>query len=190
MIALILSLGFLTQVGFAYPHHHPHFNAPLRKIYQLEEGKELMRRVEAQGPLTVTTAQHRPYIPSAAWCPDDRSICINVNKSRSPGDVITSIVFEMHNALSQADFDYYDQLAMQGGISKAKYVETIEYIEYLNVLKTKEVLKKGVSLGIFPEDAHFPVAPNFEEHFRFQQQVGHSDFIADLWESLNKSRMI
>jgi hypothetical protein len=186
----IITLFILSGSLFAYPSHSPQLASPIRVLYQFEETRQLIGQAEAEGALYIQVANLGLHASNAAWFPDERMIRINFSKKRSQGSLICSLVFEIHNALSQKQFDYFDRLAMQGKISKEKYIETIEYLEYTNALKTAKVLKNGINKGIFPPDAYYSVAPSFTEHFMIQKQAGHSQFIGDLWQSLNKNRKI
>jgi hypothetical protein len=186
----IISFFLLSGSLFAYPSHSPQLASPIKTLYQFEETKQLIGRVEAEGVITIQAASLGIHASNAAWFPDERTIRINFSKKRSQGSLICSLVFEIHNALSQCQFDHFDRLATQGKISKEKYIEAVEYLEYTNALKTAQVLKNGVNKGIFPSDAYYSVAPTFTEHFMIQKQAGHSQFIGDIWQSLNRNRKI
>jgi hypothetical protein len=185
MKTLFLScLLFLSGALFAYPSHSPELASPVKKLYQLEETRQLINQVEATGPLTIKAAPLGRGATTAAWYPDQRLICINVSEKRSEASLLRSLVFELHNALNQKQFDYYDQLAMQHKISKSQYVESVERLEYQSALQTDKLLKIGAKKGVFPKGSHWPVAPTFAEQFQIQQEAGHSQFIGELYESL------
>jgi hypothetical protein len=182
---LFICLMLIGSSLFAYPQHSADLAGPIKLLYQLEETKQLLDRVEACGMITIKSAHLGSNFSNAAWFPDERTICVNFSNKRSPGSVMRSLVFELHNALNQNYFDHLDQLAMQGRISKEKYIESVEQMEYTHAQKSRDILEKGVKKGLFPYDAPDRyVAPSFAEHYRVQREAGHSKLIGNLYDSL------
>jgi hypothetical protein len=171
----------------AYPTHTPQLKAPIQNLYRLQETKQLLDEVEKQGPITIRNAAMGAQASNAAWVPSERAIYINFSKQRTPGSLITSIVFELHNALSVKQFDYYDHLARTRKISKAQYIEAIERIEYVNARSASHILAQGVRKGVFPQDAFWYIPNNFEQHFKIQLQSGHSAHIGQMYDSIIQS---
>lgn len=181
IIILLLTLsGTLT----ARPDHAPHLSQPINLLYRLNETSQLLQKVESEGKLTIKTSHFGSNTSNAAWFPSQRAIYLNFANQRTLGSIICSIVFELHNALSDKQFDCYDQLALTGKITKEQYIRAIEYIEYVNACSAAHMLEKGVRQGIFPQDARWPIAPNFEEHLYIQKMAGHSSVIGCMYDDL------
>lgn len=175
---------FLWGTLMAYPSHTHQLAAPIRQLYQFDQTQQLLKRVEAQGAVSIKTTTFGANASNAAWFPEERTIYLNVSKSRTQGSMICSIVFELHNALSDNQFTKCDQLARTGKINKAQYIEAIERIEYNNALQASRMLENGVRKGVFPSDSLWPIASTFEEHFRIQKMAGHSSVIGQLYDDL------
>lgn len=186
MKTLLFCLFFLSGCLYAYPKHSHQLSHCINALYQLEDTRLLLESVEAQGTITIKAAQMGHYATNAAWYPDERTICVNFSHKRSYGSLIRSLVFELHNALNQKEFDHYDALASQKRISKEKYIESVEYLEYTNALKTAEIMQKGINQGIFPGDSGWCISSSFAEHYQIQKEAGHSKCIGDLYDVLAK----
>lgn len=181
IIALLLTL---SGTLFAQPNHPQQLSAPLNLLYRLEETNQLLRKVEAEGNITIKTSNFGKNPSNASWVPNERTIYLNFAKQRTLGSLVCSITFELHNALSETQFDYYDQLAQEGRISKEDYIAGIEYIEYVNACNASWMLEKGIRRGIFPSDASWPIAPTFQQHFHIQKMAGHSALIGYMYDDL------
>ena len=179
MTALLLSGPLM-----AHPYHSDELSTPLYYLHHLEESKQLIEQVEQEGAIAIKVAKLGANASNALWMPSERTIYLNVSHRRSYGNMMRSILFELHNALSERQFDYYDQMARERQISKEKYIEAIEYIEYSNVLKTVQVLNKGIRRGVFPPDAHWEIARSFDEHYQFQLEFGHTALIGHTYDSI------
>lgn len=178
LLGLLLTSGFL----YAQPAHSPELAAPLNALYQMTETKQILESVETEGALNLQ-AIYSGW--PAAWYPEERTIRINCSKDHSYGSVIRSLIFELHNVMDQKQFEFVDELAIQQKLSKDEYVRKIEQMEYQSALKTLEIVKRGVSQGIFPADAaEWPVAPSFIEHMRMQYESGHAQAVALLYDQL------
>lgn len=183
----LIFLFLLCGPLFAYPTCSPELNHPLHLLYHLDESRQIISKVEAEAPIRVYLTNLGKKGSNAMWDPNRRSILLNSAKKRTAGINVRSILFELHNALSNKKFNYYNRLARAGKISKAAYVETIERIEYQNALQTVALLNKGIQLNIFPKDAVWNIAPNFEEHFQIQKKAGHSQFITYNYDNLTNT---
>jgi hypothetical protein len=181
MLALLLIIG---SAAFAQPLHPPQITQPLNLLYRLDESRQLLEKVESEGQLTIKSSHFGANQSNAAWVPSERAIYLNFGKRRTVGSIIASIVFELHNALSDQQFDYYDELAKQGKISRDQYIAAIEHVEYLNACNASKILEKGIRMGVFPYDAEWPVPSNFQQHFHIQQMAGHSAIIGQMYDSL------
>ena len=181
-VCLLLLAGTLPLA--AYPTHSRQLTQPVQALYRLEETKQLLAMAEKEGPIKIYTASFGFEASNAAWMAYERTVYLNFSKPRSQGSLISSIVFELHNALCSRQFAHYDHLASKGQISRNQYIEAIERIEYMNAHKTAEILYKGVRRGIFPSDAFWCIAPTFEEHYQVQIEAGHSALIGYIYDDI------
>jgi hypothetical protein len=185
MLKFFLAYLFSCATAFAISHS-PELGAPLKLLNRLEEGKQLIQLSEKEGSIHIKTAYLGTHASNAAWLPEERTIYINISTKRSEGSLLRSIVFELHNAISNKQFIEVDQLAYIHHISKEGYIEAIERIEYQNAVQTSHLLEKGIRLRLFPQDAFYPVAPTFAEHFYIQKSGGHSAFIGNQYDALKQ----
>ena len=168
----------------AYPTHPHNLQQPVQTLYRLEETKQLLSTAEKDGAINIRTASLGYEGSNAAWMASERTIYLNFSKPRTQGSLIASIVFELHNALSSREFAYYDHLAEKRQLSREKYIEAVERLEYANAHKTAHMLYKGVRTGVFPSDAFWCIAPTFEEHYQVQIQAGHSGLIGCIYDDI------
>lgn len=183
-----LALFFLLMCSSfplaAYPNHPRELSRPVQTLYRLGETKQLLMMAEKEGAINIRTALFGFEASNAAWMASERTIYLNFSKPRSQGSLIASIVFELHNALSSNEFAYYDRLAMNRQISRQKYIEAVERLEYANAHKTAYILYKGIRKGVFPDDAFWCIAPTFEEHYTVQIEAGHSGLIGCIYDDI------
>ncbi len=153
--------------------------ACLMKMQKSPEVRQLMSEIEREGPIHII-ADTKPLSKEfgAFWDCEQRLICVNVTPKRTEGELIGSILFEMHNALSDRQFQRLDELASRGQIDRDSYVRKMEYLEFQHSHKAAALAQAGIEKGIFPRDARLYTYPTFEEHFRMQQIGGHSYWIA------------
>lgn len=178
-IASLLGLSlFSVQVMAAFTSTPTSLKSAVNTIEQFEESKAFLDECLSYGPIDLKFTAMGVNNSKACWVGHERRIMINSSKSWSEGQKISSILFELNNSLTHEKFVALNKQAVFGEISKSFYVETIERLEYENVLNTRKLLENGVNAGFFPKDALFPIAPNFKEHFRVQLATGHSDAIA------------
>jgi hypothetical protein len=161
----------------------------LAKLLQVEEVRTLIGEIQKEGPIQlIANNQRLSQQFGAYWDLDKRAICVNLSSHYSEGQVIGSILFELHNAIANSKLEYYDAQVVAGKLDRAKYVEAIEYLEYENSLKAAALAKRGIALGLFPADSALPTYRNFEEHFKYQKIGGHSAFIAQNYDRLSRMR--
>jgi hypothetical protein len=186
LFVLILPLA----VHSAGPSSFPVSCAPeLRRIWQLvqklPEAREVIQAVLREGPLTLDVNRSLSTKFGAFWTGDARAILVNPpHPGDDCGETIGSIIFELHNALADRELTQLDQQAAAGQLSKHRYVEAVEHIEYRNAVKASKIARLGITRGLFPETAHLPVYSSFEEHFRIQREAGHSAWIGRTYEQL------
>src|SRR5262249_4648040 len=119
------------------------------------------------------------------WDRQDRIIGIHLSSRVSEGNIIGSIIFELHNALTNNKVDHLDHLAISRRIGKEKYVEAMELLEYQNSKKASAMAQEGIEKGIFPVNARLPTYNSFEEHYYYQKISGHSASFEQAYDGQN-----
>jgi hypothetical protein len=164
----------------------PELQPLLMDIQKIPEAKELLLTVYRQGPICIE-AKNPPAVSQqfgACWDAELRVIFIDASAHRSKGELIGSIIFELHNAAATSKLEYYDHLAASGKIDKESYVRAIERIEFENSHKASKLAEKGIQMGVFPVEARLHTYQNFEEHYHYQKVGGHSSWIARNYDSI------
>lgn len=161
----------------------PQLRHCLAAIEKLPEARQLIADVQREGAIRITVNNNTLSNQFGAfWDQDHRLICVSL--PASDGELIASIIFELHNAAANSKLEHFDYLATTGNIDKESYVRSVEHLEYENSLKASKIATKGIQLGIFPASAHLPTYSNFEEHYRIQKMGGHSAWIAKNYDQL------
>lgn len=168
--------------------NHPIAEKALSSLKQLPEFNELVKKTESHGAikLEVVSMPNEPF--EAFWDSTYRVIRINQAKEPTLGSMITSILFELHNASSDPHFKQLYHQVKSGYLNKERYVEKVERMEHQNALNTCTILQKGVRLGHFPKDADWSILRSFDDHYKLQQLHGHSQWIAQNFDHLFPSR--
>ncbi|NGX38048.1 MAG: hypothetical protein K1000chlam2_01217 [Chlamydiae bacterium] len=181
--SLVLFLLLFSSIAHSQELHcTPELKKVVERIEQLPEGKELIDRVLEEGDLHIVINQIYSKKFEGYW---DASIrTIHVTKTPSDSAFISTILFELHNALRESDFEKTDQMAYQGSLDRNGYVKAMEHIEYENARATSNLLNKGIELGLFPYDSYWEVSDTFEEHFLVQKQAGHAAWFAKMYDQL------
>ncbi len=188
---IILSfLNLYSSLGFARPFVSipEGMQKETTLLLQFPETNAILNKLQANGPLNLR------WIPlgnrgfNAFWSQDQRLIGLNGSISWTTGKKLFSLLFEMHNAMADDQLAALDRLALRKEISKNDYVIAVEEIEYQNVIKTSQLLKRGVNLGYFPRDIEIPVYPNLKEHLQLQRNCGHSKVISQMYDDLTHLR--
>jgi hypothetical protein len=163
----------------------PSLKKCLNAIQSLPEGKQLIQKVLKEGSIRIlTTNSSLSKEFGAFWEPYSRMIFINPAAHQTLGEMITSLLFELHNAASTNQINQYNAQATARKITRAHYVELIERLEYQNAIETAQITKKAINRGVFPKSAYLKTFHNFEEHFHFQKKSGHSAWIAHNFDQL------
>lgn len=157
----------------------------LQKIRQVPEAGELMKKIQRDGPIAFSTSNH-PVIRKfgAVWDTDRRLILLSPESNRTEGEMIGSILFEMHNASVTSELMRLEQLAAAGKINRADYIKNVEYLEYLNSKRCAELTQKGIERKILPESARLPTYRDFNEHFYYQKMSGHSEAVGKIYDQI------
>lgn len=160
----------------------------MAKIMELPEARQLVALIQQEGPISVmVNTSSSAHCFKALWDLDRRVILVSMIPGRSEGDLIASILFELHNASITSQLDRLDMLASQRKIGKEKYVRDVEYLEFKNSHDTARLAEKGIGLGLFPRDARLPTYSTFEEHYRVQKMGGHSTWIGNTFDKLSST---
>ncbi|NGX27430.1 MAG: hypothetical protein K940chlam6_01366 [Chlamydiae bacterium] len=158
----------------------------LRQVFSLlremPDVNNLIDKILEGGPLYIEMNQHLSKKFEGYWSASDRTIYIT--KSRSPAALLTTILFEMHNAANDTQLQHIDSLAYQGKTNRKQYVRAVEYWEYKNAKATTAILNRGIECGIFPENSYWYISDDFEEHFRIQKSAGHSSHIGEMYDDV------
>ena len=166
---------------------HPRLFRFLKAIQALDEGKQLLDKILAEGTITIQLADN--YVTNqfaACWSCENRTIVIGLAASPSEGEILSSLIFELHNALMTSHLDEIDLKAMQGKTDREKYVRAVELIEYGNSIAASNIAKAGVERGLFPTNTYLHVYNDFDEYFYYQKLSGHSDIIGKNYDMLGR----
>jgi hypothetical protein len=182
---LIFSFLFLLNQAFAGFKTTPNeLKKAVNAIESFDEGKQFLNLCQSYGKIDLKWKALGANQSTACWIGHERVVILNASRSFTEGRKISSILFELNNSLTHNDFIELNKLVHRNKISKNDFVRQVEMLEYQNVLKTRQLLEKGVELGIFPEDCLIPIAPNFDEHFKVQISSGHSEAIAKQYDQM------
>ena len=163
----------------------PQLQSCLKAIQKLPEAKNLIDAILSKGPLQILAkkaALAQQF--GACWDPSDRIILIDLSSHRSEGELIGSILFELHNALTTSEFDRLDALAENRQISKNKYVESKERLEYENSLQAAAMAEKGIQSKLIPASSRLHVYDSFKEYYYYQKKSGHSANFLEAYDRL------
>ncbi len=160
--AILLSLSPLEQAVVA--------------IRELPECRPLLDKVEREGGFRVIENQAAPF--DAQWNPNRRTIEVNSRNHSSPGRIIVSVLFELHNAANDERIKHLQDLARERRISKKHFVRKIEQREWRNWEATCTILAIGREKRIFPKEALANSFRTFDNYYRVQENSGHTDYHA------------
>lgn len=163
----------------------PQLQKCFSKLMQLPEINALVSQIQSEGAIRIVTSNEALAKQFGAfWDPDKRRIAINVPFHRSEGEIIGSILFELHNAAVNKKLVGLHLQAVRKQISKQAYVDAVERLEYNNSLSASAIAESGIRKGIFPSSARLPIYDSFSEHLHVQRISGHSAQIAAHFDSL------
>lgn len=186
-LTLILIILFFSKTfGNIYPLTHvpSSMQKEINQLLHFPKTRQFITSLQSEGPINLNWIPMGDRNFHAFWSSKKRLVALNSSRQWNPGEKIFSILFELHNAKANKELSHLDQLASKNKISKNKYVEAVERIEYMNMLKTARLLEEGVHLGYFPKETYIPENPTFREHFKIQKECGHSAFIAKKYDDL------
>ena len=150
----------------------------------LPETERLLEHILQEGPVRLDTKNALQDF-QASWNCTSRTIKINLARHRELGSIISSIVFEMHNAKTDKHIEYLMQLVERGMISQDEFIESMERIEHQNALQASFLLTKGIRQGIYPKSAAWSQPVDFKRYFQIQKQAGHAGYYAKVFSKLS-----
>lgn len=174
MKKIILFISLFLSGSLAGIECDPIFREAILSIQSLPEGQQAITHAELKGKIRVVRSQSGQF--EAYWDGSGRKIMVNQHKNPSKGALICSILFELHNAQTDTELKNLQRMARQKRIPRNEFVLEMERIEHQNALRTCEILEKGIREGIFPVEARWQIAEDFDSHYRTQVAAGHAGY--------------
>lgn len=182
---IFLFCAFFSSACFAHQLRcEPELRPILEKLRSLPEGDAVIQKVLEQGPLSI---EHNTALSTqfeGYWDAYSRAIYITQTDETSECSLITTLLFELHNALRTDDIEYMYSLASKRAIGRDDFIEQFEFLEYENALATAQIIDKGASLGYYPYGCAWGIADDFASHFEVQLRKGHSASLGALYDQL------
>ena len=104
-------------------------------IESLDEGRQFLDLCQKSGQIDLKFKALGQNQSTACWIGHERVIILNASREFTEGKKINSILFELNNSLTHNEFVNLNKLAYQNRISKNEFVESVERLEYNNVIK-------------------------------------------------------
>lgn len=184
LFILLLILPFSLQAHSLFYQVPTPLKKAVSLISELPETHELLAKLQREGKIHLEYQQKSRQDFEALWLDEARLIALNPKRCHRLADQIRCLLFELHNAQGTEAFKQLDHLAEQGKLDKTHYVEAVERLEHRHVLETAQLLKLGVSRGLFPQEASWTIMENFEDHYDMQQLTGHSTHVAEVYDQI------
>lgn len=159
-------------------------NHAIQRLKDLPETKKIVQEATLSGPITIKMDYSRTMPFEALWECGRREIRIDKAQVKSFGKLLCDLLFELHNAASTSKNDILWNRAQTGNIDCDSYVRSAEKIEHENVISTVAILEAGIAKGIFPQSSRWVVVEDFETHYKIQQLVDHSLYIAQEYQEV------
>lgn len=163
----------------------PSTRAAVKAIESVPEAVSVLKQVQEKGAIRIETEYFHDSDFEALWDSTNRIIYINEANNETTEKMISSILFELHNAKTDEQLKRLFKQAKTGQIDKESYVESVEKLEYHNALATSQLIEKGIQEGMFSRKARWEVCSNFQDHYRVQQLHGHSQWIANKFNNMS-----
>jgi hypothetical protein len=186
LVLVAASLFFSSLHGAAFSDIPSSMQPQISLLQRFPDTRLFIDTLQVKEPITLKWLPLGADNSNAFWSIQKNLIALNASRNWEEGEMIYSLLFELHNAASSPQLIHLDMLASKKQISKQDYVLAVEQIEYNNVLSVSNLLEKGVRLGYFPRSTYIPQYPDFKEHLKMQRECGHSAFIAQKYEHLNR----
>lgn len=187
LLALSLNYGLINaaQLETSFAYYPEELAEAIQALELRPEMDEISTLFNGKKKITILYMPMEGEELEAFWDGGARQIRVNSNNDPALGRLIGTILFEFHNAKNNHKLVYITQQAIDGKITKEQYVRSVEELEFNNARQTYEILEKGIADGHFPKSAHWPLYNNFEDHYRVQQLMAHSDWLANYYNRLN-----
>src|ERR1700722_12505532 len=126
-ILFFIFFALISQIGNTYEVPcDKRLQSCLNKILKLPSARQLIAEVQQQGSIRIEVANHLLSQQFGAfWDRQNRVIGIYLSSRVSEGDIMGSIIFELHNALTNQKIDQIDCLANSRQIGRDKYIEAM-----------------------------------------------------------------
>jgi len=160
-------------------------HAAYQKLIQLPEAKDVVSNALKRGPIRVESSNGQSCGFEGMWDSGRRAIVVSPRANRSIGEKINTMMMEFHNAQSDARLCELFRGAHEGRLGKEFYVEQVERVEHENAVNSAKLLAKGIREGIYPANAAWAVMENFDDHYKIQQILDHSKWIAANYDQIN-----
>ena len=113
-------------------------------VYQIPSAKPLLSQALELGAVRIKLNRNSSFPFDAYWDSTSRTIFVNRSFRAPQGQVLWPLLFELHNAARQRDFNHIDALAKMRAISREDYIKEAEYIEYQNALATSSLFEEAI----------------------------------------------
>ena len=191
IIIISLCVIFTTEASEPKFASYPRDLKPIvQMIMRSPDARNLLAKVSREGPVRIEVRHSKGCEFEGYWEGVSRTITINRPQNHNPGEVINTLLFEMHNAEADRRLRGVTDQACAGLIDKETFVRETERIEHENCLKTYRIIAKEIRSGTFPRSAQHPIIWNFNDHYKQQQLLGHSIWLAEEYDRYHPSRRV
>lgn len=186
---IVLVLGFISIMFHGEArlvNNSPELTTTIETLEKLPEAKALIAEVEKQGPVRVVYMDMPGQELEGFWNASARQIEVNRSLKKTTGSLVCTVLFELHNAKTSQRLIQITDMARNNQISKDEFVSSVERMEHQNALNASNLLEKGIKMGVYPADARWPIYYQFDTHYKLQQVLQHSKWLANHYDKLNK----
>lgn len=190
---LSASCPLLAAVGSKDPSYLRACPVELRgivdRLRSLPEARALMEKANRRGNVAVAWHKEKTASFNGLWNGTERTIYVNQSNGRQTGDLIQTLIFELHNA---AGSDYLEELwdkARAGTIDKESFIANLERWEHEHVVKAAAMIDKGIERGLFPLMATLGASSDFHSHYMIQQLAGHSQWYSKHYDECSPNKV-
>jgi len=189
MILFLTVIGTMIASGFCEANQvtcSRDMRAAYETLIQLPEARQVVQNALKRGPIRVVSSYRDSDGFEGMWDAGSREIVVSPYANRTRGQKINTMMMEFHNAQTDERLGELFRGAHEGRLSKEYYVEQVERVEHQNALNSARLLAKGIQKGIYPHDAAWSVMEDFEDHYKIQQIMNHSLWIANNYDYINR----
>ena len=157
-----------------------------QRLIQLPEARQIVSNALKRGPIHVESSDDRTDGFEGMWDAGRRAVVISGKANQTTGQKINTMMMEFHNAQSDQQLCQLFKGAQKGRLTKEYYVEQVERVEHQNAVSSARLLAKGIHDSVYPSDAAWDVIEDFDDHYKVQQILEHSLWIARNFDQLNR----